>query len=245
MGNRDFRFTDGFKGFCSLINSSFRVNITEEELSHVKDIGELYWMIADRYAQKYPDGCLTSSVFYSLRRGLVACGVERNAVKRNSSLVGLMPQGDVVQNWSTLETNVGTGLLPLRVYSPIEFGIVGSLIIGAGLMFYGCAHFQEPQARISFNIGITMVFGSLGMGGIRVKDPNADYLYPQYKGTIGEAASELLSFNFDEFVHRNKKWSSKDLFSSLQLLISYVSEHEPDEIKVNTKFEELYFDDGP
>ena len=245
MGNRDFRFTDGFKGLCSLLNSSFRVHFTEDELSHVNDVGELYWMLADRYSRKYPEGCLTSSVFYSLRRGLMACGTERNAVKRNSSLIGLMPQANVVQNWSTLESAVGTSLMPLCVYSPIEFGIVGSLFIGGALMIFSCANFVDPLARIGFNIGLVMVAGSLGLGHIKVQDPNVQYLYPDYKGTLGDAAKELLAFDFDEFVHKNRKWGSKDLFSSLKLLIALFSEHDTTEISASTKFEDICFDDGP
>ena len=140
MGNRDFRHSDGFKGLCALLNRSFRLNITEDELSFVNNVGELYQMIAARYSNKYRDGCLTSAVFYSFRRGLMACGIRRDFVKRKTSLIALLPNGNVGRNWTKLEQTVGVSLMPLRVYSPVQFGIAGSLLIGYGFVFFGVTH---------------------------------------------------------------------------------------------------------
>ena len=246
MGDRDFRFSDGFKGLCLLLNSSFRLNINEAELSYVSDIGELHSMISSRYSCSVPEGCLTSSVFYSLRKGLIACGVERKLVKRNSALVSLLPQENVFDNWSKLESTVGVGLLPLRMYSPAQFVILGSLAVGIGLICRGCNPLEgSAWPLICCGLGTAIAVGAACLGGIGVEDPDTVYFYPDYNGSVGQATQELLSFNFDELVRKNHKWSSKDLFTALQTLIESVSEHERGEITANTRFDEICFDDGP
>lgn len=246
MGNRDFRFTDGFKGLCALLNKSFRLNITEDELSFVNDVGELHSMIAARYSQKYREGCLTAPVFYSLRRGLMACGIRRDFIKRRSSLVALLPNGNVKENWAKLEENVGLSLEPLRVYSPVQFGIAASLLVGYGLVFFGVTHFTLVElARATFGTGIGMIALSFGLGQLKIQDPNTVFAYPTYRGTVGQAAKELLSQNYDEFARRSSMWSGKDLMMSLQSLISYVSDLASSEITSETKFEDIDFDEAP
>lgn len=245
MGNRDFRHSDGFKGLCALLNSSFRLNITEDELSYFDNVGELYQMIAARYSNKYREGCLTAPVFYSLRRGLMACGIRRDFVKRKTSLVALLPNGNVEGNWAKLEESVGLSLMPLRVYSPVQFGIAGSLLIGYGLVFFGITHLALVElARAIFGTGIGMIGLSYGLAQLNIKDRNIVFAYPKYQGTVGQAAKELLSQNYDEFARRSEMWSGQDLMMALQNLISYVSEHHASEISRTTKIEDICFDEG-
>lgn len=244
MNNTDFMHTDGFKNFCFLLNSSFGLHLSIQRLSQIEGVGELYWLIAEHYSDISDDRCLSMPVFYSLRRGLMACEVSRRSIKQHSPLIATLPHKNVVQNWSKLRQSVGHQLTELPRYSPIEIALVSNLIIGMCLSFWSISHFHNMLIAQQlfylglFMTGITMHFGIYG-----VTDKNAIYCYPENMGTIRDSTVWLIAMNFDHFASLHQRWNSSDLLRSLKLLIHYTSEHDASEITLETKFNDLCFDD--
>ncbi|MCC7532288.1 MAG: hypothetical protein IT342_27540 [Candidatus Melainabacteria bacterium] len=236
---------DGFDGAEQLYNAVdavYRLKMSAKEAIELQTVGDLHRFIADKYRAKYTEGCLSFSVFYSLRRALMFVGVSRSAVKRNALLEIVMPLEDRIWTWATVQGEMGCKLPRLRYESEIEndiqmFGIFGLLLMFGGTGALAAQHGWPAFACVALGVFSYCVYTKLDSRDYI--DRTLNLTMPSGFETIESAIETIVAWNYGNLALLTGKWNEKELFASLQTIISNVSELEPQQIEMQTRFAEV------
>jgi hypothetical protein len=211
-----------------VIEESFGVKLGNYfELAGIT-VGRLAERIDMRTAYPPFDGCLSSAVFYQLRRAFKSVGdVPRTAVRPGTPLRTILPWRSRRADWNTLEMQLGLTLPQLTfpswltllcLVSPAACLISDRLFLGAWFSWF-------EVALGSFALTVPVFAACIPLA--RSFPTNCD--------TIADLAKLVLARNFVVFATKFGSPSAKDVLSSLRLLVATETGRGLDEISSETR----------
>ena len=122
-----------------MLEDDFGIEITDEEAQEVLTdgtVGRLYDYVVEktqgRPRPSPPTVCVSSNVFYRVRRGLMeVCGAARTSVRPATPTESLLPAAERREQWQALQAAIGLRLPALR--RPAGLGLALALLLTAGL----------------------------------------------------------------------------------------------------------------
>ena len=194
-----------------VIEESFGVKLGNYfELAGIT-VGRLAERIDIQTAYPPSDGCLSSAVFYQLRRAFKSVGdVPRTAVRPGTPLRTILPWRSRRADWNTLEMQL--------LVSPAACLISERLFLGARFSWF-------EVALGSFALTVPVFAACIPLA--RSFPTNCD--------TIGDLAKLVLARNFVVFATKFGSPSEKDVLSSLRLLVATETGRGLDEISSETR----------
>lgn len=95
------------------IEESFRIRLDDNELPEIKTVGQLHTAVLAKLGKKATSVCLSSAVFYRLRRVLTGTfGVAREQVRLATVTEGIIPADERRVQWHNLGQGLGNWRLP-------------------------------------------------------------------------------------------------------------------------------------
>ncbi len=100
------------------VEEKFGIKIRDDEAERIVNMGQLYDFVHGRVARGQPQVCVTSAIFYRLRRALgEVFGVPRECVQLQARLEDLIPRRGRRRCWQELQARLGDTQLP-RLHRP-------------------------------------------------------------------------------------------------------------------------------
>lgn len=82
---------------------AFSIYIADEDMFNIVTVGQYYDYIVAKLDESHCTKCVSSVVFYRLRRAVCSClGVDRKAIRPDTDLVALLPPRSHKKIWSDL-----------------------------------------------------------------------------------------------------------------------------------------------
>jgi hypothetical protein len=116
------------------IEQTFGITISYREAETIRSVGDLYALVLDKVGRSRAQVCVTSAIFYRLRRALrELLGVPRQSVRTATRLEDLIPVQDRQRLWQQLRARLGISLpslrRPNRLTKALDVAFVVSLIL--------------------------------------------------------------------------------------------------------------------
>lgn len=238
MVNRDtLRGTLPFEQLVYAVEDVFAVSLSEEQASSISTVGDLYEHILANFDIAQQEGCLSSIAFYKFRQALMNCGVPRDAVKLNTTLSSLFPAEERKLQWLRLRNELWQRLPELRFPNWLE----GTLGLIAFTMIFVAFGALFSKAFIVAAASAAIIYAVFAFDRTRPRNTLAIEIPSGYE-TVGQAVTQIVSWNYAELATQSGKWNREELFRSLQQLIAYICAARPEEITAETKFADLDFE---
>ena len=110
----------------------FGISIPDGEAEEVKTPGDLFRFVLGCRKATGPSVCMTSSAFYTLRRGLTHLGfAKREQVQLSQSIAELFPRRTRREKWGHLQTEIGLSLPELAHAGRLQlaFFLAGPVLV--------------------------------------------------------------------------------------------------------------------
>ena len=125
------------------VEDAFQINISEEEASKIRTVGEFYDVVRSKLAIKDDEGwgrCLTSTAFYRVRRAMVeVLRIDRRKITPKTELSVLLPTPQRRENWGRI-TRAASLKIPKLGYNSgvilLKFAILMAVGTALGLLQY-------------------------------------------------------------------------------------------------------------
>lgn len=206
--------SDDAEDLLPIIESSFGITFSGNELIHITNFGELCDLITNKIQQEHSDGCTSQQAFYKLREAIsFVLKIDKNAISTESRLSELLPAENRRINVYKLEENLG---VKLNILEPPQW-------LGGTLGFL----FLLSLVGIFFNwqIGLPVLLFSVAGLWIATKYGNELVV-----STVGEMAKSLSQTNYLKSRRDPKTFNKNEIENVLRgLFISYL---ELDETKL-------------
>ncbi|MCE5241295.1 acyl carrier protein, partial [bacterium] len=118
------------------LEDEFRIDLPDKELADVRTVGDLYEVVMAKLGRPVGDGvCMTSRVFYRLRRGLQeVTGLRRRDITPATPLAEALPAWARRRRWGTWSESAGVALPQLQLPRPLAIAVgLATLLICLGL----------------------------------------------------------------------------------------------------------------
>lgn len=198
------------------VEDRFGITIEDEQAGQVATAGDLHELVMSKLTPSGPGSCLSSHVFYGLRRGLLeVTEVSRERVTPGASLEGLLPDEGRRGVWDSLGECSGWRLPPLRLPPALESSMLTGCLgaIAVALLGGGLGLMPGP---IAWTLGLA-AFPAL-LSAYRLAAPLAVRL-PRELATVGDAARAVLSLNFALLSEECRSWNEGEVWQALQSVV--------------------------
>lgn len=236
------------------VEEAFDIEIPDEEAEKVVSVGDLHEIVKAKFAAKWPVAlsapCVTSAVFYRVRRALMAAGCEKRALAPKAELETLLPPEIRRATWENLSRELNSDLPELKRSAKLENTInltfwcvlaacpLWSLILGLGL---------DPVLHGGLNWFWAALLACFGMWWLmwRLTEPHATHL-PADCQSVGDIARYICATRYVDFVAARGLWTENELWNTLQLLVAREADVETARVTPNARFDENleFFSEG-
>jgi acyl carrier protein len=215
------------------IEEQFGISIPDQDAEKILTVGQCHDYIVSQLAEHSSPagaGCLSSTVFYRLRRGLMQeCSVARTAIRPTESLTDLVPLQNRRRTWQRLAAAVSLQLPALRRPAWLETILVMLAIVG-GITFL-VSSVQENWAGMG--IGAAGVLLSVAFW--QISAPLAVCI-PITCQTVRSAVITIMGTNMVQLRAAQANWNRQDTWSVLVALIVRQLNVRPEEVRPETNF---------
>lgn len=213
------------------VEETFGFSIPDEDVAALDTVGRLYECVLTHRFGERQEGCLTSVVFYRLRRALMSVfGLARNDVRPTLDLAAVIPN-DRRRRWSDLQESVGLRLpelvRPRWVTAMVT--VLGCILIIATAA-YLVATMGQGAVMLGFFIMWIVVY--LLYQGTK---PLAVVFRPEF-ATVGGLTKFVLYKNFRAISDEGQRASAEDVWSTLRTLVAEQLGVRADEVTKDSSF---------
>ncbi len=195
------------------VEESFGIQIANEEAATLFTVGDLYKFIAKKVPAPDLKTCMTSAVFYRMRRGIeTSTGVNRRDIRPTTLLADLMPRKRRRECWLRTQQAINLKLPRLRHADWIQL-----IFIVAGITLA-----VSWGVDAGYNFGTLLPFSILGflIGGLFVAlTPWLAIELPNNVVTVGDLAKDVLAINYGRLASDIGSGSPKELWEALRRII--------------------------
>ncbi len=215
------------------VEDAFQIRLADEDVGAVVTAGDLHRLVLSKLPQDEQSGdCLTSGVFYHLRRALIAeTGAGRARIVPAAELDSLLPPEDRRRRWRRVASKLDLRLPDLR--QPVW---VQGLIFVAGLALsslpfaIGAVEISVPWVAASFIAGLILLVLLF-----KAAKPLANAI-PAECATVGELVKMMVALNHGRLAGRARRWNRDEVWESLRRVIEQQTSVPRGEIKPETSF---------
>lgn len=192
---------------------SFGIEISDEEAGRVETAGDLCELVRRKVTKRQQRVCLTSALFYRVRRGLTAVlGVERRSIRPGSVLEELLPREVRAEKWCELERHSHLRLPSLLLPAP---GAI--LVLAGGPVVCGTAALVVGMSEGM--IALALAFGLLPSAVVlRIMQTHAVQL-PAGVVTVGDLARGALARNYAALARDAGGFQPEEIWDAVKMLI--------------------------
>lgn len=121
------------------LEDEFAVSIEDHDLRDVRTVGDLSDVIAAKVGlNESPSVCMTSRVFYQLRRGLMqTTGRQRREITPDTRLDEILPELSRAHLWRTWTSRSEVRLPRLRLHEPLHTAWLAATLVAAVATAWG------------------------------------------------------------------------------------------------------------
>jgi len=219
---------------------TFGISIPDEDASELVTVGLMHDYIMRKLEIQGRQTCISSKVFYTLRRGLIQLtGLERRRITPDSDLSELMPEKDRRKIYNALDR-----VTDLRLPSLSFPGIITALIWG--IMVFGIFMLQYRLSLFT-KLGSSNLLAFPVMAGIllyalrKLFDPlRKEFPYCQATtgrvNTVGDLTREIVSANYRLLRRFDIAANPDEVWVALKAIIVEVSDVDPEKITRDARF---------
>lgn len=225
---------------------TFGISIGDNELEVVSTVGDFYEFILKKLQITGKQTCMSSKVFYILRRGLIPLtGMKRQEITPDSELSELMPKRKRRKMYKQLCMSIGLRLPKLRLPECIQYTIPWIIISEAIVLIWLIPFFQELIFVSNMLLAVLLVISYFILR--TLLNPfciDLSYFYPASGNmlTLGDLTKETLSINFKKFQSTETDWNPDNVWIALKEIIIDTNGSSPEEVTKEARFiEDLNF----
>jgi len=213
------------------VEEAFDIEIPDWEGRNLSTVGQMYAHVVSRLAFPQRERCISSAVFYRIRRALMELyGVERRSITPSTRMDTLLPPGRRRSHWQSLSQVMEAQLSSLEL-----LGWVGPLSRGLGLaLLVTClaAYFVYP---ISIAVRCSLGSALLAWAAYQAAAPFAVQL-PAECATVGGTVRAMLRSNYGSQTQTTRKWDPNEVWETLRSVIVRQFGVPPEAITADTDF---------
>lgn len=197
------------------VEETFGFSIPDQDVAELHTPGQLHQYILDHRFNGRATGCLSSVVFYRLRRALMSvAGLDRDAIRPAVKMKQVFPRQHR-RHWAQLRKALGLRLPPLA--RPTWVSAIATTL--------GCAGVATvpPMVGLSYGTGAATVAGLLSVIGIpwlliTLTEPLAVCFRSNF-ATVGGLTTAILQRNYGAISDACQKANAEEVWQTLQALI--------------------------
>jgi hypothetical protein len=217
------------------IEASFGVELADDELARLRTLGDVHRVLVRRLQPYQPGACLSSAVFYRVRRALRdVFGVEGRDVAPAAPLDGLLPAEGRIEGWRRFHAAVGLPAVP--ALRPPDWAGCGLALLTGFLILAGVVC-GLAGALLS---GFLLLMPAVLMPWLaeRATAPLADRL-PSDCTTVRGLVQTLLAFNYAFIAEAVHNSNPAELLESLRRVVGDWADADPGELTPSTLIQDL------
>jgi hypothetical protein len=211
------------------IETAFGVQFQDSEITDESTFDDVHNALVMRLGSETSDRCLTSIVFWRLRRALIQMlDLPKGAIKPSIAIETLIPPFHRRRTWSSMSEEVGLRLPGLEY--PCWFTTVMLLISFApsvaAILLSGTRFRWLLPPILAVPLWATLVF--------RVGKPFATAV-PKHSWTVGETARTIVGLNYAKLVQELGLSHPTELRSALRYVVTDITGVGPHSLQENTR----------
>ncbi|MHB1457422.1 MAG: hypothetical protein ACYC0V_10965 [Armatimonadota bacterium] len=218
---------------------TFGISIPDEDASELVTVGLMHDYIMRKVEMAGKRTCISSKVFYTLRRGLMELtGIERRRITPNSSLYELMPEGKRRRIYFRLGKM--TKLRLPKLYSPqwVQIAIPSLTVVAFFALLCIVPFFQG--ATILSNLVMCILLVLISYVFVILLSPfSIQFSYSYANGdmkTLGDLTKETLSINYKESISTETTLNPDNVWNTLKAIVVDVSCVDPEKVTRDARF---------
>jgi hypothetical protein len=198
------------------IEDRFGIVIDETEAGRIKTVGDLNFLILDKLKPQGSDNCLSSHVFYRLRKALEErCSASRSDVVSHALLSDLIPESRRRETWKSIAKLLGWQLPELQRsaflgYCPLILFFAIIALAGIG----------ETLGLIADTVAWILMLGAAPLVWLclKVTAPLGIH-FPAGCETVGKMVEPIVALNFAQISKETGATSEREVWSALRSTI--------------------------
>lgn len=215
------------------VEETFNISITDDDAGAIVTVDQLYRHVLCKLEAASRQACLTSFVFYRIRRaGIKIFDMPRQQFRPEIPLEILVPIENRRARWKSLSDQLALSLPPLVIPDLLHLSVMISwrLCLALGL---GVAWATPPDNHW----GIVLIAGAIlwGLSASRICSPFAtEFPVP----TLGALTNHVLANNFTKVSRIQKQWHESEVWEVLKATIVDELGLQPEDVVPQARFYE-------
>ena len=223
------------------VEHAFEINFDDSEVERTTTVGEFHQLVLKELRAKYPwpdtgrarqQVCVSSRVFYRLRKALVGCGfAARNAITPKTELVSLIPRDGRRARWDQLSDAVKCTLPPLEHTIWLCYSL---LVISILLTIWPI---MSGHVYVGWQVVLWLICGVTGFFILAKKllQPLA-VEFPRDRQTVGSLVEWVTANHWSLFAEPNREWTDREVWETIRRLLVEHQGLEPEMITPDKSF---------
>ena len=142
------------------IEDSLNIEFKDNELAHIRTLGELCDYIVNKMELEQKDDCTSQQAFYKLRQAISASlGVNSKDILPHTELTGILPRKNRRKNVKKIESILGFNLPILRPSEFVTQSLAFLLLVSIGAIFFNAVAGIAGIVFVIATIKITYKYG--------------------------------------------------------------------------------------
>lgn len=217
------------------VEEEFGVRFDNSQAAGVQTVGQLHAILLEKLRAKETRGCVSSAVFYRMRRALMeTTGVAREQVRLSTPMAALLPIHGRTRFWREFQAGLGPFQLPplLRprwlvrlIFWPVFVLIAAGLlllVIGPGVM---------P------GLSLIVVAALLGFAGVKLSAPLAVHL-PSGCANVRDTTRAIVRSNYTDIADQFGRVNETECWRRMCLIVAENLGVTPASLTPDTRFVE-------
>lgn len=213
------------------VEDAFQINISDEEASKTRTVGELYDLVLSKikikgtHDEESSRRCLTSAAFYRVRRAMVqVLHIDRRKITPKTELLDLLPRPQRRDNWGRIKQSINLKMPKLQP----NWGVI--LIKFVILMAVGIALGLLQYVGI-WGLTIVSLISALVMTKFM---PALHTSLPA--STVGALAEQIYLANLKQLAEENGGLNEREVWGALRQIIIRQLGVKPEEVTPEARF---------
>lgn len=195
---------------------TFGISIPDKEAEKLETVDKLYHYVLNKIETAHEHACLTSFMFYRIRRALMEqFGLARGQIRPDRLLEDLIPQEERREKWNALGKKLDLTLPALEPPAGyMRYVNLSGLVILLGGIATACF------SSATNHWGALMILGALAGPSLLkyLLTPYATKI-PVDCSSVGALTRYLFSRHFGKISKMSKKWTDSDVWEALKIII--------------------------
>jgi hypothetical protein len=228
------------------VEETFSITIDDHDVASMIKVGDLYCYLVENVGLGTSDSatCLSSTVFYRLRRALIAAlGVERKQVRPDTTVESLLPCPVRPEAWRRLGAALDLKLPPLERPGWVYSVVIPAWVFGIGstgglLSTLVISRENELFSRREYIAAA--VLGYAVAIGVEVATRPLERRLPRGCESVGGLVEALVTLNFARLRSEQRAWSRDDVWTTVRGLVARQAGIAPEDVTTGTRFDDLW-----